>query len=145
MNTDTLLKPRYKVIADFYQNQKSIKDNQIKVGDLFMNYIPQQNIVWRRISNNKWEDITIHCPDQYPHLFRRLEWWEERQLNEMPEYVKEVDGKIHHVTFIEEYGFIWMQAVNGEVVSTWAVSEKVMCFFEPATQAEFEEYQNKKT
>lgn len=26
--------------------------------------------------------------DQFPHLFKRLEWWEERKPEEMPEYAK---------------------------------------------------------
>ena len=48
------------------------------------------------------EDGWIHTPvkhipgsymgilffDNYPHLFRRLEWWEFREDNEVPEYVR---------------------------------------------------------
>ena len=86
-----LLKPRYKVIADFYQGQKDISQNRIKVGDIFMNYIPQQNIVWHRTRDEKMHvDCKIHKPEQYPHLFKPLAWYEEREASEMPEYVKNI-------------------------------------------------------
>ena len=36
----------------------------------------------------KWVDF---CPD-YPHLFRLLKWWEHVPVDELPKYVKWVDG-----------------------------------------------------
>lgn len=27
-------------------------------------------------------------PDKYPHLFKRLEWWADRKIEDMPKYLK---------------------------------------------------------
>lgn len=71
LSVDELLKPRYKVIADY-------PNASFKVGSV-------------------WEtDIAVHYAqmsdeldfDKYPHLFQKLHWAEERELGELPEYVK---------------------------------------------------------
>lgn len=35
--------------------------------------------------------LVSFCPD-YPHLFRLLKWWEHVPVDELPKYVKWVDG-----------------------------------------------------
>lgn len=64
--------PRYKVIADY-------PGNIILVGSV------------HTVSR---ETEVAFC-DEYQHLFRRLEWWEERQPEEMPEYVKIIRDELH--------------------------------------------------
>jgi len=72
MTPEQLLQPRYLVIADY---PKSI----YKVGEV--------------LNTGRHGDI-LFCDDngprmsQYPHLFRRLEWWEHRKPEGMPGYVK---------------------------------------------------------
>jgi hypothetical protein len=64
---EDLLKPRYKVIADYPGNDTpvgTIHDNEFTV---------------------RFHEKTLNS---YPHLFKKLEWWEERKESEMPEYVK---------------------------------------------------------
>lgn len=63
MTTEELLKPRYKVIAEYPQSY-------LKVGDIF-----EADNVTKFMAN-------------YPHLFKPLAWWEERKVEDMPEYVK---------------------------------------------------------
>lgn len=70
MSKEELLKPRYKVIADYPGNVQPIGHICSVVGDM------ASIIYW---CNQK---------DNYPHLFKKLEWWEERKLKEMPEFVK---------------------------------------------------------
>lgn len=77
------MQPRYKVIADW---PKSI----YKVGTII-------NAGWRS------EDL-LYCDTNgprmrdYPHLFRKLDWWEERQPEDMPEYLKDIaDGELFKV------------------------------------------------
>lgn len=72
MTREELLKPRYKVTAD-YPGSPYHKD-----------LILEFNQQGQPLSEKGW----CRQFDTYPHLFRKLEWWEERGLGEMPEYIK---------------------------------------------------------
>lgn len=73
MTPEQLLKPRYKVIADYPSS-------------------PEHNIV-----GFIYEDCTECMCDfmsKYPHLFKRLDWVDGRSEEELPEYFKRVyEGK----------------------------------------------------
>ena len=112
MTPEELLQPRYRVIADypksFYKTGEIIKVCKIN-GDL------------------------IYCDDNgtrysdYPHLFERLEWWEERSKAEMPFYIKSQD--------------------EGNVIPIdWGIVKRVgnLYFDEslPATEEEYINYKN---
>lgn len=68
-----LLTPRWELIADY-------PGNMLPVGHVF--------------SNLACYDGCMRLPskmmDQYPNIFRRLQWWEHRQAREMPEYLTHV-------------------------------------------------------
>ena len=66
MTTEELLKPRYKVIADYP----------------FMQWALGQIIL---LTTGNDGDYYF---EKFPHLFKKLEWWEERKPEDMPEYVK---------------------------------------------------------
>jgi hypothetical protein len=66
--SNDLLKPRYKVIADY-------PGNEWKVGDIL-----DRDWGW---DGDDEEGFKHHVSD-YPHLFKKLEWYEERKLDEMP-------------------------------------------------------------
>lgn len=120
-----LLKPRYKVIADWPYMPK-----HIKVGEL-----ASENFIMKAM--------------QYPHLFRKLHWSEEREESDLPKFVG----------YKNEHGFFnWIYPVvrftntenNGEPFSciisytnkegeyqemeqaTWGIS--------PATETEYQQY-----
>ena len=63
MSPKELIKPRFEVIADY---PKSI----FKIGEIIEN-------------GNEFSYYT-----DYPHLFKKLNWWENRKENEMPSYLK---------------------------------------------------------
>ena len=97
MTTEELLKPRYLVIADY----PGMDDDGYYIGQVKEN-----------IAENYCKLL-----DKYPHLFRRLEWWEMRDEKDMPEYVKRKtkDGRAYRAVdhniksslgkgFITEYG-----------------------------------------
>ncbi len=71
-----LLAPRFKVIAPF--------PNMFFVGEsgFTMNWIIEPVV---KSDKHFYNGV---CLDTYPHLFRKLSWWEMRQESEMPEYVK---------------------------------------------------------
>lgn len=70
--TDTgidLMSPRYKVIAEW-------PGTAYNVGDIIhIKYMPLPR-------------SGLEMVKKYPHLFKKLEWWEERKPEEMPEYIK---------------------------------------------------------
>lgn len=115
MNTEQkiqeLLKPRYKVIGDF-------PHSSMPVGMVFCKEYSDGDF---------W--------DKYPHLFRKLEWWEERTVEEMPEYIKIVDtGEVVKVdTYRLGIGFIANNLTIKKVLSTNTL---------PATEQEYLTYKN---
>lgn len=68
MNIEKLLKPRFEVIADYPKS--TFKVGQILEGEL----------IFCDPDGPKYSD--------YPHLFRKLPWWEKRERSEMPMYLK---------------------------------------------------------
>lgn len=67
-----LLIPRYKVIADWPNSIYKIGSILIgKDNGLYYNGVNHANFI---------------NPENYPHLFRKLEWWEERTPEEMPQF-----------------------------------------------------------
>ena len=78
LSKEELLIPRYKMIADF---PWSSRDNH-NVGDIFTDdgkspVMNQENTPIRAID---WQ--------RFPHLFKELQWWEERKIEDLPEYIK---------------------------------------------------------
>lgn len=70
MTTEELLKPRIKVIAPW----PGMEDDDYEVGQIY---------------TGTEEDLNISMIEMFPHLFKRLEWWEERDKKDMPDYVKQ--------------------------------------------------------
>jgi hypothetical protein len=75
--------------------------------------------------------------DKYPHLFRKLEWWEERKENDMPDYLKSVKSNLivgvitwhtNHVTVGIQNDFF-----NREDIE---LTRKYL----PATESEYNQY-----
>lgn len=115
MSIEELLKPRFKVIADWLGNDCFI------VGDIFFD----DDI---RRTTKKWKNAVF---SGFPHLFKKLEWWEERKKSDMPEYAYDnaYDNKIGKVIRVLDRGVCITQKDN---LVNW-----VDCY--PATK---EEYQN---
>jgi hypothetical protein len=74
---EKLLLPRFKVIALW-------PSTDFKLGEIVGVYLPLG-------------DSAIEFYEEYPHLFKKLEWWEERKPEELPEYVKTANTvkKVH--------------------------------------------------
>jgi hypothetical protein len=120
MNKKMLLKPRYKVIADW----------------------PRMTTYWiGRIFEVSQMGMETQIPyHKYPHLFKKLEWWEERDEKDMPEYVKAKYS--FHVAFIgyfEENQIFKLSELEGE--------KECFNWVEISTEQEYLEYiaKNKKS
>lgn len=79
MTVEELLKPRYKVIADYPSSPFFIND-----------ILPNALKEWQR--DNERTKATLNECEKYPAIFKKLEWWEEREIEDMPEYLKDDNG-----------------------------------------------------
>lgn len=75
MTPDELLMPRYKVIA-------IDTTESFQIGEI-LNHPPEWNDYLWVTPDGK----IIFYPEKYPHLFKPLQWWEDRKPEEMPQYV----------------------------------------------------------
>jgi hypothetical protein len=80
---NTLYLPRFKVVADY-------PGNEFLIGDIFtftqtFDFEPEdkETEVWYDEKNCVFMDIV----QKYPHLFKKLEWWQDRKPEEMPEEI----------------------------------------------------------
>lgn len=67
---EDLLKPRVKIIAPW----PGMEEDDYKVGQI--------------VTGDSELNLNTEMIEKHPHLFKLLEWWEERKPEEMPEYVK---------------------------------------------------------
>lgn len=85
MTKDQLLAPRYKVIADY-------PDSPYTIGDILS--FQQWGGDLKKWAHYNDEGIFMGFTDdfdEYPHIFKPLQWWEERKAEDMPEYVKIIE------------------------------------------------------
>lgn len=86
MTKEELLKPRYKTLCRY-------PDSPLRIG---------------QIINGETFNVTggtkFHCAD-YPSIFQKLEWWNDREVNELPEYLKIEDMVIKVDVYLKDVGF----------------------------------------
>lgn len=135
-----LLQPRYKVIGPY-------PFSKFKVGQILLlnEYDGREHLSQQEYFLIHEDGICYHESflRDYPHLFRPLQWYEERKVEDMPEYVKwEYDtddvGKIEKVTR-------WRLLHNDLMADVPSVLNSVLaeCFL-PATEEEYNNYINSK-
>lgn len=121
-----LLKPRYKVIADYPMS--SVDVGEVLIPDKETNQCVTQGGYWGT-------DLT-----KYPHLFRKMDWHEDRLVGDMPKYLKciKTPDQIHQPNTV--YKIDWVNKYYGKselgqiIVST-------NCYL-PATELEYTTYQS---
>lgn len=70
-----LLTNRYKVIAEYPDSTRGL-------GTV---------ITIDSSKSEEWRQRHCDFHDKYPHLFQKLEWWEERKKEELPQYLKDIN------------------------------------------------------
>lgn len=83
-------------------------------------------------------------PLDYPHLFKPLAWYEEREASEMPRYLKDKDG-VYEMKDYESNGDIKTFMVYNYQAqrrgSGWSLlGEYALKYFDPATETEYNQY-----
>ena len=124
MSTEDLLKPRIKVIAP----SPFVTD---KVGD----YLERRGVSefgFGIKTKGKMAFYPKEAFKEWPHIFREMDWWEDRKLENLPEYIKSKRGNIvHKVTKWLNTGLCRVR------------DKPYSCFVElfiPATREEYEQY-----
>lgn len=119
MTPEELLRPRYKVIADFPYNDR-------KVGSVINcsthNPYPQQHL------------------DKYRNIYKKLEWWEDREEKDMPKYVKNVNkghGGVFKAIFYMEETSAFFMFLEERSIHPYHPDEK---HWLPATKEEYDNY-----
>lgn len=78
-----LLKPRFRVIADWPDMRERFKGNPIITMDT-------KDVEGWYTTNGYYQETFFTA---YPHLFKKLAWWEERKLQDMPPYIVDIENK----------------------------------------------------
>lgn len=88
--TEELMKPRYRVLLDY-------PDSPFEVGQIidFEKNKYTGELAFNYATDNGIDHYYPTFFNEYPHLFQPLAWWEERNAEDLPEYVKDtIAGKI---------------------------------------------------
>ena len=83
MTNEQPMQPRYLCVSP---TDSHYPYSPFKIGDIItMNQISCNGSNCCTINGVVYSDVAL---DKYPHLFRRLKWWEFRDEKDMPGYVK---------------------------------------------------------
>jgi hypothetical protein len=77
MTAEELMKPRFEVIADFPDNHFG------GIGTIL-------DRDWAKYPNDDEGQKAIWRISDFPHLFRKLNWWEKRTADQMPKRVMSI-------------------------------------------------------
>lgn len=118
MSIEKLLSPRYKVIVDY-------PNSIYKVGEV--------------VQQSGKEFFNTDFFDKYPQ-FQKLEWWQERKREEMPEYVKFAHSNT--VLKVDAHGFgIYMESmVKNDNYFIADEAGHYYALFLPSTKEEYEAF-----
>ena len=157
MSTEELLKQRVKVIAPY-------PNSPYMVGEILTEFFFDNGNSYFSVNDNEktYPDRVISSGtiNECPNIFRKMNWWEERELKDMPEYLKQtgmVDGADNPIPDWYLKVKKHFNAGNGE----WRDdSINIFCIdkcdrtigtnmsysgFEPTTREEYEQHQLSKT
>jgi hypothetical protein len=141
MTPTQLLMPRYKVVAPD-------TSGRWKVGDIYT-FVREVGQSQDEYKNQDGKEIIFNFFSVFPHLFRRMEWHEERELSDMPEYIKQSKGNgVYRCKWLVINNTICAHIKDLDPVTRGAGwSEKPiysMSDFLPATPEEYQDYINNK-
>jgi hypothetical protein len=83
--------------------------------------------------------------DTFPHLFRKLQWYEQRVLAEMPDYVKDnFDGEVYKVAEYQlKDNIVTVYLNEPNIYKKDGKSTAVLALFNPSNFVEFLEFKEK--
>lgn len=113
MTPEELLSPRYRVIADYPFSPYKVGQLVSQSGktsvypSFLLTVVFYENDDGKKIATPNWS--LIEYIEKYPHLFKKLEWWEERKESELSRYVRYiVDGNIYDLGGLPKEGNLYL-------------------------------------
>lgn len=93
---------------------------------------------WMYVTGDVQGRVHKENVEKFPHLFKPLQWWEFRKVDDMPEFVRLKDKGIFKV---DVWDFIYEEAMifNGDLISTVSIE-----LLTPSTSEEYDEYLKQK-
>lgn len=129
MSIEELLKPRYKVMSDYPTSRM-----YFQVGDVLTTDYSQGV---ERVIGGKDASMSPLTVKSYPHIFKHLQWWEERKPEDMPEYVKGNVGSFFRVMKVAHPNQNFrLFHIENEIEHRFAYKGQ----YEPATKEDYETY-----
>lgn len=107
MKAQELLKQRFEVIADY-------PNSDFKIGDILQAYFFQtsKSGMYTYVTNLeeplKGKSLKKELVEEMPHLFKKLNWWEHRKLEDMPKKVMSLADDQKSTYKIEEWDMIFL-------------------------------------
>ncbi len=135
---EQLLNPRYKVIADYPESMYDLGEIlTLSKGD-------DKRFTGQYYAFTNGGAVTVEWLDRYGHLFKKMEWWEDRKADELPQYVISGYGKVDKViswdgVSNEGVPMFWYKTQEGQ---TTANNVK---WLQPSDETEYQQYLNSLT
>lgn len=127
MDYEELMKPRFKVIADY-------PGNMFRVGEIL-----EATEFPKRWAGEKF-NLNNNHPSEYPKIFMELHWWEERKDEDTPQYLKRPKNGVvfepYHIDIETGYYYEDEKEYNANDYSQ--LSDVL-----PATESDYQEYISK--
>ncbi len=133
------------LLVQRYEVQTNHPESTLKKGDI----LTRINGAQYRLNEEYGTIRNIIDIDSYPLIFREMRWWGRRDNEDMPQYVK-IHSKIPSIPEAEQYSVFKVRNHNigGEPYCSFCGSEFGFSLhyncLEPATESEYNEWQNKK-
>lgn len=132
MTPEQLLRPRYKVIADYPCRPHPIGSIIEWCGD------PHETKTLFTLpgSQHNYPEFKFK---EYPNLFRKLEWWEERKPEDMPNYVRSIKQEYWHGINVDNVIAVkeWVLLLNIPYIIQSDTEEYHPSNFLPANESEY--------
>jgi len=113
MTNEELLKPRFKVIDDY-------------------------PLSWFDVGEIVENDFDSFDLKDFPNIFQKMEWWEERNLEDLPKYLKDDFYIIKVEKYYEKFGKLKFDYFEYEGQTLY--NDRVDNLFSPSTEEEYLEY-----
>jgi hypothetical protein len=133
MTPQELLRPRYRLYATY-------PGCPFKLGSVLI----QKDL---GATNNPYYEVgmfglpnqpSLYNPENYPSNFCKLEWWQERSINDWPEYLRPIQGDVYRVEIqVDPFPRIVLLDVEDESISIGFV------YLTPATLEQYISYKEK--
>lgn len=133
-----LLRPRVKCIAPD-------TSRKYEIGDIFYKHVfpGSDSGMSCYITNLEFplegKNLITEFAENMPHLFQRLNWWDDREVNEMPEYLK-IKDRVYRIAIWEKY-FGWLPVERDPIDESFRLAHHFDKGL-PATEQDYLNYKN---